>query len=62
MIELDLKKPPLGLVPRFLRDEERLNEIVEAVTRHLSHPAEIPVEWIAEYNEIVTRMKDTKQQ
>lgn len=46
-------KPPLGIKPKWLCDELRLNEIKEGINRYLSTSCPIPIEWIKEYNEIV---------
>jgi len=50
-----MNKPPLGIPPRFVREYERLNEIIDAVTRYMDGERLIPLEWIAEYNELVKR-------
>lgn len=42
------KKPPLGLVPRFIRDEERAREILEAIGRYNDAGEPVPVNWIWE--------------
>jgi hypothetical protein len=47
-------KPPIGIKPRFLLDENRLNEIMLAISKRLCE-FEIPIEWIIEHNEIVKR-------
>ena len=43
-----IKKPPLGLVPRFIRDEERAREILEAIGRYNDAGEPVPVNWIWE--------------
>lgn len=43
-----LQKPPLGLVPRFIRDEERAREILEAIGRYNDAGEPVPVNWIWE--------------
>lgn len=50
-IESDVKKPILGLVPRFIRVEQRIREINDAIDRHTRNAEPIPQEWIDEYNE-----------
>lgn len=49
------EKPPLGLTPRFIRDEQRIDEIVSAIERYITARKEIPSAWIEEYNELVKR-------
>lgn len=36
------KKPPLGLTPRFILDEERRNEIIDAINRYVDRNKRIP--------------------
>jgi hypothetical protein len=47
-----IKKPPLGLRPKWIVDELRLKEIKEAIKRYISEGMEIPIEWVTEYNEL----------
>jgi len=46
-------KPPIGLKPKWLSDEERLNEVIGAIIRYSYVKLKIPIEWIREYNEII---------
>lgn len=48
-------KPPLGLVPRFIRDQDREVEIKEAISRYNAVGKDVPVEWTAELEEIAQR-------
>ncbi|NGM81226.1 hypothetical protein G5B47_02235 [Paenibacillus sp. 7124] len=48
-------KPPLGLTPRFIVEERRIDEIKAAVTRYFDAGRKVPADWIAEYNELVER-------
>lgn len=48
-------KPPLGLVPRFIRDEARVAEILEAVARYNEVGKPVPVEWLNELNEKIRK-------
>lgn len=41
-------KPPLGIVPRFIRDEERISEIYSAMGRYIKAKKQIPTEWTKE--------------
>jgi len=50
-----IKKPPLGLKPRYLVEEERILEISSAILRYVNCNYEIPIEWVEEYNELVGR-------
>lgn len=51
-------KPPLGLKPRHLCDEEREKDIKEAIIRYCEADKEIPIEWLEEYNEILRRLNN----
>jgi hypothetical protein len=56
-----LTKPPLGLRPRFIVDELRLNEITQAINRRLeTNNYIIPIEWVEEYNDLIKRIKINK--
>ena len=48
-----MNKPPLGLVPKFVRNRERLEEINEAIKRYVDVDKEIPEEWLKERNELL---------
>ena len=48
-------KPPLGLVPRFIRDEERVSEILEAIARYNEVGKPVPQEWLDELNEKIRK-------
>jgi hypothetical protein len=48
-------RPPLGLVPRFVCDAHRMAEIQAAVNRFMDVGRPVPIEWIAEYNELARR-------
>ncbi|WP_250538802.1 MULTISPECIES: hypothetical protein [unclassified Caballeronia] len=42
------RKPPLGLVPKYIHDERRLKEILGAIERYSEAQLLIPVEWVTE--------------
>ena len=46
-------RPPLGLVPKWVRQKERYYEVCEAIARYYDAGKKIPIEWIEEYNELV---------
>lgn len=54
------KAPPVGLVPRWIRAEQRLSEIASAVDRYMTHRKTIPQEWIDEYQEIAHYLQQRK--
>lgn len=53
----NIPKPPLGLIPRFIIDEERKQEILDAVQRRLDENHQVPIDWMIELNEINLRLK-----
>lgn len=55
-----LPKPPLGLVPRFIRDEERVREIIEALGRYNDVGKPVPQEWLNELCERIRKEGETK--
>lgn len=50
-----LKMPPLGLVPRSVRDAERVSEILEALGRYNDAGKPVPREWLAELDEKIRK-------
>ncbi len=52
--DFSVKKPPLGLVPRFIRDEQRAREIIDAILRYIDNGRPGPHEWIDELVERTT--------
>ncbi len=47
------KKPPIGLKPKKIVDEERFLEVCAAISRYYNDEREIPVEWVEEYNQLI---------
>lgn len=50
-------KPPLGLVPRFVRDSERCREILAAIERYNDAGKPVPGEWLEELNERMPKQR-----
>jgi len=48
-------KPALGIMPKYLWEEQRITNINEAIERMTQSQERIPVEWITEYNELCER-------
>jgi hypothetical protein len=42
------RKPPLGLAPRWLREEQRADEITAAISRYEKEGFPVPEEWLEE--------------
>lgn len=55
-----MKKPPLGLVPKFIRQEQRIEEIKSAIRRYLIAEYCIPSEWVSEYNELCESLQSIR--
>jgi hypothetical protein len=54
-------KPPLGLRPRWIAEEERLLEIIEAGNRYLKAGKAIPKPWLKEMAELVKNIRRRDQ-
>lgn len=59
-------KPPLGLIPKWVRDGERLTEIGKAIERYVKFNVttegclyKIPLEWVKEYNKHIDTVNKT---
>lgn len=50
-----MKKPPVGLEPRYIYESIRITQITDAIRRYLDADKDIPVEWIEEYNDLQSR-------
>ena len=51
-VQSDLEKPPLGLIPKYVHDQERAVEIFDAMYRYSAHDKPIPIEWIVELQDL----------
>lgn len=47
--------PPIGLKPKSIHDALRFHEVQAAIFRYIEGGYKIPVEWIEEYNELITK-------
>lgn len=47
-----MEKPPLGLKPRYICENERITEILKAMLRYINSAYPIPEEWIQELSDI----------
>lgn len=45
--------PPLGLMPKWLHDERRMREILDAMERYATAQMPAPVEWISELRDLI---------
>lgn len=53
----ETSKPPLGIVPRKIWEDKRLEEIKSAILRYIDSRHAIPLEWVEEYNELIERLR-----
>ena len=60
MSKMNRKRPPLGIFPRHLHDEKRMEHIVEAIGRFTAVGKVIPPDWIEEYNELAERHQNSR--
>lgn len=49
-------KPPLGLRPKSIAEEDRFIEVHEAIGRYWKASLVIPIAWIKEYNKLVVKV------
>ena len=50
-----MEKPPLGLIPRYIHREQRVDDIKSAILRFMERNYPIPKKWIKEYNELIKK-------
>lgn len=53
----DMNKPPLGIMPKKLWQEERLERLKECIERHTNAYYPINEEWVKEYNDLLAGLK-----
>jgi hypothetical protein len=56
-----LTKPPLGLRPKWLVDELRIEEVKNAMERYIEVNKPIPIEWINEYNDLAEGLAERRR-
>lgn len=49
-VDQNNERPPIGLTPKFIHDQERMHEIFAAINRYNEAGVEIPNEWWQEFN------------
>lgn len=47
------ERPPIGIKPRYIHDEERKQEIMDAMVRYSNAFKPIPVEWLDELRDLI---------
>lgn len=48
----ELKKPPLGLKPRWVHDLRRVEDILDAIERYTDANMSIPKAWVEELKDL----------
>ena len=49
----NIQKPPIGLIPRYIHDGKRIDEILNAIERYTDANMPIPKSWIEELRDIL---------
>lgn len=44
-------KPPMGIMPKYIHDQKRFENLCKAMERAYAMKLIIPIDWIVEYNE-----------
>ena len=57
-VGITITKPPKGIMPQWLSDERRFNEITSAMKRFSEANRNIPTAWITELEQIFTRSQE----
>jgi hypothetical protein len=57
-------KPPIGLVPKYIWEQQRVVDICEAMLRYAKNGRKLPAEWIIELEEhwVVNGEGDEKEE
>lgn len=56
-----MEMPPIGIMPKWLHDFNRLRDVQCAIVRRYEAELPIPLEWVEEYNELVVAHKKHKE-
>lgn len=49
--------PPIGIAPRWLAEEERIRDLLAAMTRYNAASLQIPAAWLVELADLNTRVQ-----
>lgn len=56
---IESNRPPLGVIPKDIYhkkvDQQRLRDLQDAIARYYNADLPIDIEWIKEYNELITK-------
>lgn len=56
LFKLKGENPPLGLIPLYLHNYNRLNDIKVAIVRYKEVGKDVPQEWLFEENDLETKL------
>jgi hypothetical protein len=54
-----MEKPPLGLEPKWIHDENRKHEVASAIKRYIDADLKVPEAWIEEYSSLAGKTEDS---
>jgi hypothetical protein len=49
----NIRKVPLGVSPKYIWDEQRIQDLKGAIERYTQANLQVPIEWVDEYNTLV---------
>ena len=49
-------KPPIGIMPRYIHNSNRMVEILDAMERYSKSSRSIPVEWVVELKDLINNL------
>ena len=55
----NIEEPPLGLMPKYVWMDKRIQAIKEAIQRFMEREKQIPIKWVTEYNDL---LKDREEE
>lgn len=58
---MENKKAPIGIMSLEFHDQERFNNLCEAIQRYLDSEKLISIKWIEEYNDFLKKYKGEKE-
>ncbi|MFL1672632.1 hypothetical protein [Paenibacillus dendritiformis] len=56
-----IKKPPLYVMPQYIWNQKRIDDLLTAIGQFIEISYPIPIELIEEYNELVIKLKNKKE-
>lgn len=50
-----MNKSPVGIKPRWLHEEERIKELMDAIQRYSEAKLPIPIDWVRELKTLLAK-------